>query len=175
MPRAPKPGSRRAASASAAVSRGGDPVARLAASRWLPVAFVALAAVATHLPSLAFDMTGVDDELLIISDRAFLEDFSNVGRAFARDVFDVPQYPHEAQFYRPLFTLSLMVDMRRGGVDPAPGEMAVSEPGHRGRGGGLNGDRGRLLQDHFVPDAGYVRFHDPTDRQCAAAHVKGPT
>jgi hypothetical protein len=102
-------------------SRGaapGSPVEDFVLGGWRPYVWVILAAVLPHLPVLGFGYSGLDDELLIVRDRTFLGDPSRVGEAFGRSVFDVPMHPHDSRFYRPLFTISLMVDMQRGGVDP---------------------------------------------------------
>ena len=48
------------------------------------------------------------------------------------------------------------------------------EPGHRGRGGGLNGDRVRRV-GRSVTERRYVRSHQPADRQRTTADVELPT
>jgi len=86
---------------------------------WRPYLWVVLAAVLVHLPALGFEFSGLDDTLFFHGNREFLSDLSNAPRAFGRTLFDIPGQIEEHQFYRPLFTISFMVDMQRGGAEPS--------------------------------------------------------
>ena len=59
-------------------------------------------------------------------------------------------------------------------VEATAGEVRSDEPGHRGRGGGLNGDRVRQV-GRSVTERRYVRSHQPADRQRTTADVELPT
>ncbi|MDD5439820.1 MAG: glycosyltransferase family 39 protein, partial [Candidatus Omnitrophica bacterium] len=66
--------------------------------------------------TFTFDFTWLDDTKLIVSDQKFLADFRNIPGAFRRDVVAGNEGP--GIFYRPLVTLSLMVDAHIGGARP---------------------------------------------------------
>ncbi len=85
---------------------------RLAAA----TAGVLLLAVLVHAPSLRFGFTGLDDRRLILDSQEWLRQPDAWLRAFQEDVF------HRGErgfFFRPLLSLSFVVDARLGGAKPA--------------------------------------------------------
>jgi Tfp pilus assembly protein PilF len=74
---------------------------------------VAAVAVLVHGPTLPFDFTYFDDDKLVLEEQAFLRDPANVPRAFQRDVFGTG-----TPAYRPLLTVSFMLDAAFGGKWP---------------------------------------------------------
>jgi len=81
-------------------------------------ACVVLAAVLLYLPSFRHGFIGYDDTLLVVDDAAFLSDPGNALQAFRRDAFDIPGYRSSGAYYRPVLTLSLMLDAQIGGTSP---------------------------------------------------------
>ena len=65
-----------------------------------------------------FEYIGFDDTLLIVENQAFLRDLSNIPQAFQQDVFHIPKHTGSRTYYRPLLTLTLMLDMQLGKTDP---------------------------------------------------------
>jgi len=64
--------------------------------------------------TLFFDFSYFDDQVLVIENSPILSSFKNVGEVFTSDVFfSVSKY-----YYRPLLNLSLMIDMKMGGLLP---------------------------------------------------------
>ncbi|MFH1619486.1 MAG: tetratricopeptide repeat protein [bacterium] len=80
-----------------------------------PYAGLLLLAVIIYTHTLFFGFTYLDDNTLILDNFHFLGDMSNFFKAFQRDVF--LNAASEA-YYRPLMTVSLMVDARFGGTSP---------------------------------------------------------
>jgi len=75
------------------------------------VLLLALAVFLVYEQTLTFDYTGQDDSALVEKRLPFLRNPANIWHAFRQDVFD-----NEADFYyRPLLTLSFMLDARLGG------------------------------------------------------------
>ena len=66
--------------------------------------------------STSFGFTFLDDNVLILQNLAYLQDPANIFRAFTEDVFRVLH--SQAAYYRPLLTLSLMVDAWISGPEP---------------------------------------------------------
>ena len=83
--------------------------------RQWPQLWIAAVALVVYLPALGFGFTWFDDNLVILDQLGFLSDFGNLASAFREDVFRSPQ---EA-YYRPLLTVSLMIDAHLGGASPA--------------------------------------------------------
>jgi len=79
---------------------------------------VALVAIAIYLPALRYGFIGYDDTLLIVDNREFLSRISNLPQAFRQDAFRVPGYESSGAYYRPVVTVSLMLDAQIGGVSP---------------------------------------------------------
>lgn len=65
-----------------------------------------------------FEYIGFDDTRLIVENQAFLEDASNIPQAFRQDVFKTPRRTSSKAYYRPLLTLSFMLDAHLGKTDP---------------------------------------------------------
>jgi len=83
---------------------------------WKLPAFIALAGCLLYAASLGFGFTYLDDDVLILDHIDFLRNAGNVLAAFRHDVFF---QPHAAfVFYRPLLTLSFMLDAQLGGANP---------------------------------------------------------
>lgn len=86
--------------------------------RWAGYATVALLAALLYLPALRYGFIGYDDTLLIVDNREFLSRLGNAPQAFRQDAFRVPGYESSGAYYRPIVTLSLMLDAQVGGVSP---------------------------------------------------------
>jgi tetratricopeptide (TPR) repeat protein len=83
------------------------PVRRL--RRWAFLLIAALAFLA-HARSLTFGFSRIDDDILVIERATFLTDRSHVGEVFAQGYFPLKsESPH---YYRPLVTLSYLLDAR---------------------------------------------------------------
>jgi tetratricopeptide (TPR) repeat protein len=67
---------------------------------------------------LNFEYIGLDDTWLIVENQAFLEDASNIPQAFHQDVFKTPYRKSKKVYYRPLLTLSFMLDAHVGKTNP---------------------------------------------------------
>jgi len=87
--------------------------------RWLLALAVVVAAVLVYVPSRNAGWTDTDDIQLIAEDLHFLMNGSPAA-AFGRSFF--PSATGSKQYYRPLVTLSFMVDARRAG-GAHPGEF----------------------------------------------------
>lgn len=81
-------------------------------SSWYPYAILAALVLALYSKAIFFDFTYLDDDQLIINSGHWLGHLSNIFDAFRRDVFR--SHLGEA-FYRPVFTISLMIDEALGG------------------------------------------------------------
>lgn len=79
-----------------------------------PYLWIAAAAIILYAKSLSFGYTFLDDNILILRDYAFLKEIANIVPAFFRKVF----YGSYLPYYRPLLTVSLMIDAQIGGVAP---------------------------------------------------------
>ncbi len=69
--------------------------------------------------SITFPFLRYDDTLLIVGNQAFLQDLGNIPRAFAQDAWNVPGHRSSESYYRPLYTLSFMLDAQMAGTNPA--------------------------------------------------------
>jgi len=83
---------------------------------WKPFLWIAILGCLFYSQTLFFDFTYLDDNTLILNNQAFLSDFSNIGEAFRTDVFHI--FNHSAFYYRPLLTISFMLDYQIGGTAP---------------------------------------------------------
>ncbi|MFH0800435.1 MAG: tetratricopeptide repeat protein [Pseudomonadota bacterium] len=81
-------------------------------SSWYPYAILAALIFALYSKALFFGLTYLDDDGLIINNSYLIGRLSNIFEAFRRDVFS--SHLGEA-FYRPIFTISLMIDEALGG------------------------------------------------------------
>src|SRR5580700_2569606 len=79
-------------------------------------AIVLVAAFAVHAHTVAFGFTGLDDRDLIVGDRAFLADASNLLRVFGRSYLHVVAPSHV--YWRPLVTASYVLDAQWSGERP---------------------------------------------------------
>ncbi|MBI5623608.1 MAG: tetratricopeptide repeat protein [Elusimicrobia bacterium] len=85
-----------------------------AAPRWRPCAILAGVGLALYLQSLFFGLTYLDDQVLVSENLHFLSRWSSVLDAFGQGVFHVS---HEGDtYYRPLFTVSLILDAHLWGA-----------------------------------------------------------
>ncbi len=73
----------------------------------VPVLILFVACFALYAPSLKFTFAGDDDLLLIRDKMEFLKDPSNIIEAFKRDAYIMP---NNSAFYRPLQTVSYIID-----------------------------------------------------------------
>jgi len=99
------------------VSEHHDERMRAASPRFGRLACLGLTAIVLLLygQTIPYGYNGLDDERMIRKDHAFLKDLSHVPQVFVRDVFGNEE--RERHYYRPLLTLSLMLDTQLGGVD----------------------------------------------------------
>ena len=75
-----------------------------------------LVGLALYFRSLFFGFTYLDDNVLILDNLKFLQNWGNVGRAFTEEVFHILH--SSASYYRPLLTLSFMWDAMFSGASP---------------------------------------------------------
>ena len=73
--------------------------------------------VLLYLQTIKFEFTHFDDDLIISNNITFLSDFGNIHKAFITDAF----LNNTSSFYRPVQTLSYMVDMQLSGGNPSTG------------------------------------------------------
>jgi protein O-mannosyl-transferase len=71
------------------------------------------AVLLVYFRALIFGYTYLDDNVFVLDSHWFLRDLANIGQAFVREVFNSHA---AAAYYRPLLTLSFMVDAHTGGV-----------------------------------------------------------
>ncbi len=83
---------------------------------WKLPAVIALAGCLLYAASLRFGFTYQDDDVLILERLNFLRNSGNILAAFRHDVFF--QLRGIGAYYRPLLTLSFMLDARLGGAAP---------------------------------------------------------
>lgn len=79
---------------------------------WRPYAWIIFLAVSVYAVSLSFDFTFLDDNEFILENYGFIRDISNAGRAFTQTIFSNNFVP----YYRPILSLSFMLDAQTGGV-----------------------------------------------------------
>ncbi|MDD5630059.1 MAG: tetratricopeptide repeat protein [Elusimicrobia bacterium] len=84
---------------------------------WRPYLCIASAGLLLYLRTVFFGFSYLDDNALILDDQAFLRQLSNVIAAFRTDVFHVLH--SSGAYYRPLLTVSFILDAQWGGVSPA--------------------------------------------------------
>jgi len=75
-----------------------------------------LIGVFLYFPSIFFDYTFLDDNVLILDHYFFIKDFSNIFEAFQKDIFLSPK--PLAAYYRPIQTIFLMIGAHLGGKNP---------------------------------------------------------
>ena len=92
-----------------------DKTAPAKKSTLLPYILVFCIPVFLYLHTLSFKFTAFDDDHLIIDNLTFLSDFSNAPQVFLKEAF-VDKSGH---FYRPMQTLSYMIDIKLSGGNNA--------------------------------------------------------
>lgn len=81
---------------------------------WRPYAWILGLALAVYAISLSFGFTYLDDNEFIIDNYAFIRDLAHAGEAFFQTVFSNISIP----YYRPILTVSFMIDAQIGGAAP---------------------------------------------------------
>jgi protein O-mannosyl-transferase len=81
-----------------------------------PYCAIIAAAFFIYYRAIFFGYTYFDDNVLIIDNNYFLRNLNNISLAFSRDVFNL--HSASAAFYRPLLTVSLMLDSFIAGTNP---------------------------------------------------------
>lgn len=83
---------------------------------WKFTALIILAGFLLYAHTLRFGFNYLDDNFLILDHQYFLRNAGNILEAFRHDVFFSPH--GTGAYYRPMMTLSLMLDARFGGTAP---------------------------------------------------------
>ena len=78
---------------------------------WLPLVIAFGVPVLLYMQTLWFGLTWFDDDKLLLNNIPFLSNFHNLCRAFLTDAYD----NGSSHYYRPLQTVSYMMDMHIGG------------------------------------------------------------
>lgn len=81
---------------------------------WNPYLIIALVGFILYAKALSFDFTHLDDKQLIVDNFSFIGNVSNAFNAFQYKAFPDSIIP----YYRPILTLSLMLDAQFGGQAP---------------------------------------------------------
>ncbi|MEI7688957.1 MAG: tetratricopeptide repeat protein [Candidatus Nomurabacteria bacterium] len=81
-----------------------------------PLTVIIVIGILLYLPVLFFNFTYLDDNNLIIGNQYFLSNLSNFFKSFTIDVFHL--FNSSAFYYRPVLTISLMLDYQIGGISP---------------------------------------------------------
>lgn len=85
-------------------------------SFWPGAFLIVLIGLLIYFKSIFFEFVYLDDNSLILDNIEFLKNWSNLPQAFLKDVF---QADHGlAAYYRPLLTVSFMIDALFSGADP---------------------------------------------------------
>ncbi len=85
-------------------------------NRWKPLALICLVGFLLYLPTLFFNFTYLDDNVLILDNFPFLSNLGNILTSFRQEVFHVLHA--SAAYYRPLLTISFILDAQLGGQAP---------------------------------------------------------
>jgi Tfp pilus assembly protein PilF len=85
---------------------------------WRPYVLIIIISFSIYAQALSFGYVDLDELYLIVADNQFLSDISNFFHAFTRDVFSVGFHESSKSYYRPLLTLSFMIDAQFGGIHP---------------------------------------------------------
>ena len=75
---------------------------------------IAVVVIALYAKAVFFDFTYLDDNILVLVNRYFLKDLGNIIKAFRFDAFG----REFGYYYRPMLTISLMLDAQISGVSP---------------------------------------------------------
>lgn len=80
-----------------------------------PYLWMALVIFLLYARAISFDFTHLDDTQLIVDNYAFISNPANILKAFQHNAFPNSGIP----YYRPLLTLSFMLNAQLGGISPA--------------------------------------------------------
>ncbi len=86
------------------------------AKKWAPYLIIALLGFLLYLPTLFFGFTYLDDNVLILDNFRFLSNLGNIFEAFRLEVFHILHT--SAAYYRPLLTISFILDAQLDGQAP---------------------------------------------------------
>ncbi|MBN2190531.1 MAG: glycosyltransferase family 39 protein, partial [Candidatus Aureabacteria bacterium] len=79
---------------------------------WYPYAWLIALGVLLYFKTLFFDFTYLDDKALILDNKTFISDLSNIPAVFQQRIF-----PHlKAPYYRPVLILSFMLNAQLNGT-----------------------------------------------------------
>jgi Tfp pilus assembly protein PilF len=81
---------------------------------WRPYAWICLLGFLLYFQILFFDFTYFDDHTLIINNKYYISDITNIITAFKEDVF---RRPYGEAYYRPILTISFILDAQLGGTE----------------------------------------------------------
>lgn len=91
-------------------------IERVFLSGWRPFFWLFLAVFIVYAQAFFFNFTYFDDQALILENAGYLKNAANIFSAFVQDAF---RLVHTSDaYYRPLLTVSLMLDANLGGVAP---------------------------------------------------------
>ena len=93
--------------------------AGLGRSAWVAYLGIATITVLLYGKVIPFGYVEHDDAILIKQDHQFLKDLSHIPEAFGRDVFHVTGMDSGKIYYRPVLTISFMIDTQLGGTNLA--------------------------------------------------------
>lgn len=82
---------------------------------WRPYAWICAIGFILYFQILFFDFTYFDDHTLIINNQHFISQLSSIIQAFKEDVF---RRPYGEAYYRPILTISFILDAQFGGISP---------------------------------------------------------
>ena len=87
--------------------------------KWRPYFWILLIGTLVYIQVLSFNYIPLDDRLLIVDNHDFLSNLGNIFQAFKQDFFKIAGQQESSKiYYRPIVTLSLMIDAKIGGVSP---------------------------------------------------------
>lgn len=82
---------------------------------WRPYAWLCAVGFVLYFQILFFDFTYFDDHTLIINNQYFIGQLSNIIQSFKEDVF---RRPYGEAYYRPILTISFILDAQLGVLSP---------------------------------------------------------
>lgn len=81
-----------------------------------PFLWIIITGFILYLQAFFFDFSYLDDNNLILDNQFFLSKLSNIFQSFSIDVFHI--FNHSAFYYRPMLTISFIIDHQLGGISP---------------------------------------------------------
>ncbi|MCM2339330.1 MAG: tetratricopeptide repeat protein [Burkholderiales bacterium] len=81
-----------------------------------PFLWIIITGFVLYLQAFFFDFSYLDDNNLILDNQFFLSKLSNIFQSFSIDVFHI--FNHSAFYYRPMLTISFILDHQLGGISP---------------------------------------------------------